>query len=153
MYNNWCLGFVFSSDFRSVALLRKGKSLHVGLWNGVGGALELEDRGSSLNAMVRECEEETGLQISTSKWAEVGKLVSDEEKWVVAIYTAKLENRSNGPEVLWLERLNDHKDDHAGMVPLELLYTLKMAPHTGALIFASLEKLCAPKTPVITFNV
>lgn len=162
--NKWCLGFVFSFDFQHVILVRKGSSLHTGLWNGVGGALEEKDFGSPLNAMTRECKEETGLHISIIKWADVGTLKgkNNYSDWTVSIFAARVwtsELTSIHPEIKWIDaasvlqnpssidELSDRnsnlycKDDHPVMLPLQILHLLKMAPHGASLAMAALERI------------
>jgi 8-oxo-dGTP pyrophosphatase MutT (NUDIX family) len=145
----WCLGFVFSTDLRQVVLLRKGKSLHVGLWNGLGGALEKDDLGSSMNAMVRECKEESGLDISLTRWTDVGKLIGGNDSWQVDIFSTKLRPEESAflasidEEVVWTcpSRIFEFHYDVAVMMPVSVLPRLAYAPHMGTLVHASLEAL------------
>lgn len=159
----WCLGFVFSSDLRHVVLLRKGKSLHVGLWNGVGGALEETDLGSSLNSMVRECREETGIDIPLTRWTGVGILSGPPGTWKVDVFAARMWTSDIGPDVLWsdLESVlenpgclnSDYYDlDRAVMMPIQVLHLLKMAPHGAALTSAALERLNDDTIPNLMFT-
>jgi len=61
------LGFVFSPQHQYVLLIRKSRpAWQRGRYNGVGGKIKLGE--SPVDAMVRECEEETGLQIPASRW-------------------------------------------------------------------------------------
>lgn len=117
--------------------------------------------GSSLNAMARECEEETGIRVFISRWVEVGKLVSDKGNWSVDIYTARMWTLDLGPGVIWADtevvmenpdRLHNHEIDRAIMVPVELLHTLKMAPHGASLALAALERLRDGSIPIMTFE-
>lgn len=60
---NYCLGFAFSRDLTRVMLIRKLRpAWQAGRLNGIGGKLEAGE--TALEAMVRECREETGLDIS-----------------------------------------------------------------------------------------
>lgn len=64
---NYVTGFVFSEDLKHVVLLEKQTpSWQKGLFNGVGGKIEKGE--SSAQAMVRECEEETGMLITENHW-------------------------------------------------------------------------------------
>jgi 8-oxo-dGTP diphosphatase len=59
---NMVVGFVFSTDKRYVALIRKEHpDWQKGKWNGIGGHCEIDE--GSHEAMVREFREETGLEI------------------------------------------------------------------------------------------
>lgn len=62
-------GFIFDDKLERVLLLRKrrGPEFNVGKWNGIGGKIE---QGEGIRqCMVRECEEECGLQTCCSDWS------------------------------------------------------------------------------------
>lgn len=60
-------GFVFNSDYSKVMLIRKNRpSFLKGMLNGIGGKIEANE--TALNAMMRECHEETGLVINIQDW-------------------------------------------------------------------------------------
>lgn len=64
---NYVTGFLFSEDLKHVVLLEKlTPSWQKGLFNGVGGKIEAGE--SSVQAMVRECKEETGVLITENNW-------------------------------------------------------------------------------------
>lgn len=64
---NYVAGFLFSQDLTHVVLLEKqSPAWQKGLFNGVGG--KIEEGESPVQAMVRECEEETGVSISENNW-------------------------------------------------------------------------------------
>ena len=64
---NYVAGFLFSQDLTHVVLLEKqSPAWQKGLFNGVGG--KIEEGESPVQAMVRECEEETGVYISENNW-------------------------------------------------------------------------------------
>lgn len=64
---NYVTGFLFSEDLTHVVLLEKlSPHWQKGLLNGVGGKIDKNE--SSVQAMVRECEEETGVFISEKNW-------------------------------------------------------------------------------------
>jgi 8-oxo-dGTP pyrophosphatase MutT (NUDIX family) len=153
----WCLGFVFSTDLQHVVLLKKGKSLHVGLWNGLGGAIEPGE--SVRDAMVRECQEESGLDLDSSRWVKVGTLMRG-GTWHVDVLATKLQE-SEASSLAYLEegimwtspsRVSEFVPDVAAMTPVSIVQKLKAAPHVGALVHASLEALKDPKTPLITMS-
>ncbi len=58
----WVLGFVFSSSFSDVLLLRKnrGPAFNIGRLNGIGGKIEADE--DAITAMQREGREESGIE-------------------------------------------------------------------------------------------
>lgn len=67
---NYSMGFICSEDGERVLLLQKNKGELDGLWLGVGGKV---DPGENfLNAMVRECNEETTMLIELENWIDLG---------------------------------------------------------------------------------
>ena len=61
---NYVLGFAFSENAGSVLLVRKLRpEWQKGLLNGIGGKIEENEDITSLDAMRRECKEETGLSL------------------------------------------------------------------------------------------
>jgi 8-oxo-dGTP pyrophosphatase MutT (NUDIX family) len=130
----WCLGFIFSISLDYVTLLKKGRSLHIGLWNGVGGAVE--DRENILDAMVRECHEETGIVTSRSTWTKTGVLLGS--NWHVDVFaTNKIKEL---PQIAYLYK-DQIPPDKPVTVPLDFIHKMEMAPHTGALIHESIQVL------------
>lgn len=98
---NYCLGFAFDIPQPlhnvypyggKVALIRKIKpTWQAGHLNGIGGMMEEKDRGSGfgasrLNSMVREFEEETGLETHREDWIPFHTMGS--EKWQVECFRA-----------------------------------------------------------------
>jgi 8-oxo-dGTP diphosphatase len=101
-------GLMFSENRESVALIVKNKpDWQKGLLNGIGGKIELEDSNlchgdtiytSSIRAMVREFEEETGVETNTKDWelfltmgSDSGKTIDENkqeysESWSVDFY-------------------------------------------------------------------
>lgn len=136
-----------------MTLLRKGKSLHVGLWNGVGGSLESGE--SMRDAMVRECQEESGMTIEDYRWVRTGSLMTS-GIWQVDVFAAKLnpqESELNSwDEDFEIRLLDAAETDKAIMIPLKVLRGLKMAPHTGTLIHASLQALQDSASPLLTIS-
>lgn len=69
----YCLGFVFSPDFRQVLLIEKRRpKWQEGLLNGIGGKLEGSE--TAVEAMVRECREETCLEVPEGAWEPAGTI-------------------------------------------------------------------------------
>lgn len=63
----YTVGFIFNPDFSQVLLVHKNRpDWQVGRLNGCGGKIEAGE--SDVEAMVRECREETALEITTSDW-------------------------------------------------------------------------------------
>lgn len=134
----WCLGFMFSSDLRQVLLIKKTRTLHIGKLNGVGGTIEQEYE-TPRSAMVRECREETGYVSHEGNWIEVGFLCGI--GWKVIVYALVMpEGTDSFPSV-------PTSDDAAPLKhPLITIADLNLAPHTGMLVFAALEKVKNPAT-------
>ena len=66
-------GFLFSQDASQVVLIEKiNPQWQRGLFNGVGGKIEANER--SVDAMVRECTEETGVLTKTIDWTCYAKI-------------------------------------------------------------------------------
>lgn len=78
----YCLGFVCDVHRQEVLLIEKNRpTWQAGKFNGIGGKLEGEE--SALEAMIRECQEETGLE--EIAWDMVGKM-EDEEHFHVSVF-------------------------------------------------------------------
>lgn len=152
----WTLGFVFTSGLEHVVMLKKARSLHVGLWNGLGGTIENDE--SPLHSMIRECKEESGISTVKEDWVRVGKIVGDngsyrsyaqtEENWdwIVHVFAYRgKDNRSGHPEYANIAAIDSIARDKAVYIPLPIISTMKLAPLTGALIHISLDKLKNPE--------
>lgn len=143
----WCLGFIFTPDQNAVVLLKKSRTMHVDRWNGIGG--KIEDNESALGSMIRECKEEIGLDIT--RWEHVGYLRGghDANPWRVFVYAAVDSGIKHEMTAEW--EANATKDTPF-RVPLNEVQYLRTAPHTMALIHASLEKLRFPSTSIMEFK-
>jgi 8-oxo-dGTP diphosphatase len=85
----YVLGFLFSTDGRRVALIRKNRPEKLaGRLNGLGGKIEHAE--TAYDAMVREFEEESGIRVF--EWRAVGAL-KDETKaiYIWAAFDDRLE--------------------------------------------------------------
>lgn len=149
----WCLGFVISLKSNSVILLKKdSKSLHGGLWNGLGGKIEHEEFGHE--AMIRECLEESKLNIPL--WDYVGRLRDSSYSWRVEIYTINIRGAQlDEVSIPHFWEIQDNKDigNEPYEVPLIDLPRMQLAPHAGALIYACLEKLRNNNTPILEIKI
>jgi ADP-ribose pyrophosphatase YjhB (NUDIX family) len=140
----WCLGFIISEDDDSVVLLRKGQTMHVGMWNGLGG--KLEDKESAHDAMVRECKEESGLTIK--EWTLVGYLrgTVDGNPWRVFVYVAPSTERINEITADWA---NKASLDTPYKIRIDSLAYMSLAPHTELLVVAARNKLKDKNAPLV----
>jgi 8-oxo-dGTP diphosphatase len=74
----YVLGFAFTEDFESVALIRKNKpEWQSGKLNGIGGKVEEYDE-SIFHAIVREYHEETGVITNIDHWKYFTKLYGND---------------------------------------------------------------------------
>ena len=81
----YTVGFIFNPDFSQVLLVHKNRpDWQVGRLNGCGGKIEANE--SDVEAMVRECLEETGLEIATSEW--VTSCTTSAPDWEVEFFGA-----------------------------------------------------------------
>jgi 8-oxo-dGTP diphosphatase len=75
MKKYYVVGFLFSENYEKVVLIKKSKpEWQKGLFNGVGGKMELDD-ASPLDAQIREFKEEAGVEITD--WQEFLKIEGD----------------------------------------------------------------------------
>lgn len=74
---NYVLGLIFNKNKTEIALIRKDRPIfQKGLLNGIGG--KIENNETEINAMIRECEEETTLVTVENDWIPFGKYVFNE---------------------------------------------------------------------------
>lgn len=77
------LGFVFSQDLSEVLLMQKNRpDWQAGRLNGVGGRIEPNEE--SIDCIVREVLEETGVQTQRDNWAYFGAIKG--ASWQVDLY-------------------------------------------------------------------
>lgn len=64
-------GLIFNQDFTQILLISKNSPIYLkNKLNGIGGKLEVNE--TSLQAMMRECQEESGLIIEAKQWCHLG---------------------------------------------------------------------------------
>ena len=98
---NYVVGFMFNLDKTKVALIRKNRpEWQNGLLNGIGG--KNNEGEHSLQAMVREFEEETGLKTFWYDWWPLVTLTAQNKDWQVDVFYAM----GN-----WLGSLRDTTDE------------------------------------------
>ncbi len=137
--NRYCLGFAFTTDTDYVLLLKKSRTLHVGLWNGLGG--KAEDNETTLDAMVREFQEEANEQTTPAHWELACSLFDHNHTWMVDVYGAQL-----GYQVMSnFSTVQVDVPDVPCLIPLFRLPRMYLAPHTNGLLFLTHEKLQNPK--------
>lgn len=110
----YVLGFLFSSDLKKVALIRKVRpEWQSGFLNGIGGKIELYD-DLPMAAMIREFEEETGLKYK--EWHEFAIMKSSSNAWDVYCYRGVYEDLTELKtitdekiEIIEVEKLKDNK--------------------------------------------
>lgn len=136
----WCLGFAFQGP--SVLLIQKSQTMHIGLWNGLGGKIERGE--SAAGAMRREFKEEAGFE--HNDWIFSGGFIGRGRDWYVAVYAARLEESR---QLHTITANFQHKvgADYAVAVPLDELSGFKLAPHTRTMIYMALDKLENPHYP------
>lgn len=116
---NYVLGFIFAEHLKQVVLIDKNRpSWQRGKLNGVGG--KIQDKESPIHAMMRECEEETGLIIPSGEWTLKGKLIinnndpdyfGDDKEQQVYVFTAKTD----------VEQAATKTDENVVIVPVDEL--------------------------------
>ncbi len=149
----WSLGFIFDREFQFVILLKKSRTMHVGLWNGVGGKVESGE--TPLQSMIRECMEETKMDITD--WTLVGFLegkndtpIGVHEFWRVNIFGA-IASKPEVTEVTAGWQTKAETDTPYRFAPSEVAY-LPLAPHTEILMHTAKAKLQKPNLPVLTLR-
>lgn len=83
---SYCLGFLFSEDKRRIVLMRKLKpEFQKGRLNGVGG--KVGPKETPTQAMVREFNEETGLETIERDWTLFARFFAPEKYEVYCFHT------------------------------------------------------------------
>ncbi len=154
----WCLGFILSSNFRNVLMIKKSRSMHAGLWNGVGGKLEPNE--GYYDSMIRECREETGLSTCAPDWVRVVDFANP-GNWNVKVFGMVYEegsyhgtSLSSNTDTLLFGDLSDIAPEIPTFIPVSYTYRMAsmMAPYTGVLVQAAIEVI-RNKTPILHIHV
>ncbi len=57
--------FLFTKDYKKVLMVKRNKPPYKNCWNGIGG--KIEENETEIQATIRECYEETGIQLNNPK--------------------------------------------------------------------------------------
>lgn len=57
--------FLFTKDYKKILLMKRKKEPYKNCWNGVGG--KIEENETEIEAAIRECKEETGIELKNPK--------------------------------------------------------------------------------------
>lgn len=102
----YSLGFIFDSSTQNVLLIQKQKpEWQKGKLNGIGGKCESGEK--SIDCMIRETKEETGLETSAKAWTYIGAM--KQSFGDVDVFTLKYEGspsdaqHADHEEIAWLE--------------------------------------------------
>lgn len=57
--------FLFTKDFKKVLMVKRNKEPYKNCWNGIGG--KIKEGENEIQATIRECNEETGIEINNPK--------------------------------------------------------------------------------------
>lgn len=138
----WCLGFIFNKSFDCVQLLRKGRTIHVGLWNGMGGKINPNE--SPIAAMTRECREEGGWFVHSDFWLTVGAIDLPNLPGKVHVFTTWVSTPFPCLDPFSVAAAADIPDDVPVGIPLEHVHDLPLAPHVIDLVDAAHKHFVNP---------
>jgi 8-oxo-dGTP diphosphatase len=120
----YVLGFCFSTDASQVVLIKKNApELLKGLWNGVGGKIEPDE--SSMDAMVREFKEETGVESYPLNWTHTLLLHDTFSRYIIDVYRAFSWDLLSEVKTMTDEIIEIWDTDDALNSPLSLVYNLR----------------------------
>ncbi len=134
----YCLGFVFSPEGDACLLMKKKRSLYVGMWNGVGGANNPGEVAWS--AMRRECREECGLDLDV--WFHSADLVAADDSWIVNVFGART------PSIYDARTTTDEK---IFIFPIPAIAALESAPHVPGLVSFTWDRIIR-QAPIVTIK-
>ncbi len=130
MIKRYSVGFLFSHDLRSVAMIEKARpEWQRGKLNGIGG--HIEDGENSFEAMCREFHEETGIVFTD--WTLGIKL--EHERYALHIFKGVLPVMDRLPDLK-----NGDPTEPVGWQPVELLHNANTIPNLKWVIPLLLDK-------------
>lgn len=62
---NYIVILIFDKEYKKILLVKRAKKPYINCWNGVGG--KIEDNETEIEAAIRECKEETGINLKDPK--------------------------------------------------------------------------------------
>jgi ADP-ribose pyrophosphatase YjhB (NUDIX family) len=137
---NYVLGFLFDTDMRHLVLIRKNRpTWMVGKWNALGGCLE-EGEGFC-GAVVRECEEESGIRTEESEWTEFAGIKGDGFRVVCFYATTKEIMNADG---------HTSEDERAVVCSVSGLSELQLVPDVQWLAHAAIMRSKHPDNYVMS---
>lgn len=107
----YVLGFAFTDDGRVLLIEKKRPEWQAGRLNGVGGRVETTE--SSCQAMVREFQEETGVETGEGDWHFRGRMYARD--WSVFVFSMTSE-KVKAAKTKTDERLFFHYLDEIGLI-------------------------------------
>lgn len=133
----YVVGFILSKDRTKVLLIRKSRpAWQVDKYNGIGGLVN--DNENSIVAMIRECREETGLDITS--WNSRGQIMGDTHNVTVFLAITSIED-------MMLAQSFPTTDEPLRVFSLTELDTIQTIPQLTWLIPMVLD------SEVINFNI
>jgi len=100
------LGFIFDATLEHVLLVHKNSpAWQAGLINGVGGKVDSDE--TTLDCMVRECQEETTLEIPAAAWMPVATMIDEDgvnPGLTIAVFVTKFDGAMANAQK------NDHEE-------------------------------------------
>jgi 8-oxo-dGTP diphosphatase len=117
-FTEYVLGFMFDQSGENVVLIEKNKpEWQKGKINGVGGKVE-PNESFAISAMVREFEEETGVETIVSDWLFIDTIdLPDVRIWVFASSQGKMDVESKTNEKVGVYKVNNLPKNVLSNVP------------------------------------
>lgn len=133
----YSLGFLFSSDLTKVLLIEKKKpEWQKGLLNGIGGKTE-EEKESSMESVIREFKEETGIDTEGLGWRQYAWLQGNSEGWGVACFVGAGD---------MIENFQTLTDEKVSIVKVSDILNLNTLSNIPWLVYLALDVLTGEET-------